>query len=256
MPTDKIIYKVEDGIAYVIVNNPVKMNILDFDVYRGLIEAFEAIEEDDQVKVAILSAAGDKAFICGQDIATFDIHSVKDGKRFLRFCTKLFIRMEEMTKPLIAAVNGLALGGGTEITLACDMTVASEKAKFGLPETGIGVVPLWGVIRLQRVVGCTKAKELMMTGDIISADEALRIGLINKVAPHDNVMGVAEEMARKILNKAPLAVELAKATVNRDILPEGLAHTFNSNLLFFDTDDLKEGLDAFFDKRKPTFKGA
>ena len=256
MTTDKVKYRVQDGIAYVVVNNPKKMNILDFDVYRGLIEAFEAIEEDDQVKVAILSAAGDKAFICGQDIATFDIHSVKDGKRFLRFCTKLFIRMEEMTKPLIAAVNGLALGGGTEITLACDMTVASEKAKFGLPETGIGVVPLWGVIRLQRVVGCSKAKELMMTGDVISADEALRIGLISKVAPHDNVMGVAEEMARKIVTKAPLAVELVKATVNRDILPEGLAHTFNANLLFFQTEDLKEGLNAFFNKRKPAFRGA
>ena len=203
MATEKIKYSVQDGIAYVIVNNPSKMNILDFDVYRGLIESFDAIEEDDQVKVAILSAEGDKAFICGQDIATFDIKTMKDGKKFLRFCTKLFVRMEAMNKPLIAAVNGLALGGGTEITLACDMTVASEKAKFGLPETGIGVVPLWGVIRLANAVGRSKAKELMMTGDIISAEEALRIGLVNKVAPHDRVLEVAEEMARKIITKAP-----------------------------------------------------
>jgi enoyl-CoA hydratase len=163
--------------------------------------------------------------------------------------------MEAMNKPLIAAVNGLALGGGTEITLACDMTVASEKAKFGLPETGIGVVPLWGVIRLANAVGRSKAKELMMTGDIISAEEALRIGLVNKVAPHDRVLAVAEEMARKIITKAPLAVELAKVTVNRDILPEGYAYTFNTNMLFFQTKDLKEGLDAFFNKRKPTFRG-
>ena len=255
MTTDKVKYKLQDGIAYVIVNNPAKMNILDFDVYRGLVESFDAIEEDDQVKVAILTAEGDKAFICGQDIATFNIKTVKDGKRFLRFCTKLFVRMEAMNKPVIAAVNGLALGGGTEITLACDMTVASEKAKFGLPETGIGVVPLWGVIRLANVVGRSKAKELMMTGDIISAEEALRIGLVNKVAPHDNVLGVAEEMARKIITKAPLAVELVKATVNRDILPEGFAYTFNANLLFFQTEDLKEGLDAFFNKRKPVFRG-
>lgn len=255
MPTDKIVYKVRDGIAYVIVNNPKKMNILDFDVYRGLVESFDAIEEDDQVQVAILTGEGDKAFICGQDISTFDINSVRDGKRFLRFCTKLFVRMEQMNKPLIAAVNGLALGGGTEITLACDMTIASEKAKFGLPETGIGVVPLWGVIRLANVVGRSKAKELMMTGDTISAEEALRIALVNKVVPHGNVLAAAEEMARKITSKAPLAVELAKVTVNRDIIPEGLAFTSNTNLLFFETKDLKEGFDAFFNKRKPVFRG-
>ncbi|MGD0228819.1 MAG: enoyl-CoA hydratase-related protein [Syntrophorhabdales bacterium] len=256
MPTEKIKYKVDNGIAYIIVNNPSKMNILDFDVYRGLIESFDAVDEDDEVRVAILSGEGDKAFICGQDIATFDIHSIRDGKRFLRFCTKLFVRAEALSKPLIAAVNGLALGGGTEITLACDMTVASDKAKFGLPETGIGVVPLWGVIRLAHVVGRIKAKELMMTGDIISAEEALRIGLINKVAPHGEVLEAAREMAQKILTKAPLAVELAKITVNRDLLPEGYAYTSGTNLLFFDTDDLKEGLDAFFNKRKPAFRGA
>ena len=112
-----------------------------------------------------------------------------------------------------------------------------------------------GVIRLANAVGRSKAKELMMTGDIISAEEALRIGLINKVAPHDRVLAVAEEMARKIITKAPLAVELAKVTVNRDILPEGYAYTFNTNMLFFQTKDLKEGLDAFFNKRKPTFRG-
>jgi enoyl-CoA hydratase len=255
MPTDKVKYKVQGGIAYVTVNNPKKMNILDLDVYQGLIASFEAIEEDDQVRVAILTAEGEKAFICGQDISTFNIETVKDGKRLLRLCTKLFTCMEAMNKPVIAAVNGLALGGGTEITLACDMTVASEKARFGLPETGIGVVPLWGVIRLASAVGRSKAKELMMTGDIISAEEALKIGLINKVAPHDKVVEVAEEMARKILTKAPLAIELVKATGNRDILPEGFAYTFNTNLLFFETEDLKEGLDAFFSKRKPIFRG-
>lgn len=256
MATEKVIYRVQDGIAYVSVNNPKKMNILDLDVYRGLIESFDAIEEDEQVRVAILTAEGEKAFVCGQDIATFDIKTIRDGKAFLRFCTKLFVRLEAMHKPLIAAVNGLALGGGTEITLCCDMAVASEKAKFGLPETGIGVVPIWGVIRLANAVGRSKAKELMMTGDVISAEEALRIGLVNKVVPHESVLAAAEEMARKIIAKAPLAVELVKATVNRDVLPEGFAHTFNANLLFFQTEDVKEGLDAFFNKRKPTFKGA
>jgi enoyl-CoA hydratase len=255
MTTEKVRYKVQDGIAYVTVNNPQKMNILDLDVYDGLISSFESIEEDDQVRVAILTGEGDKAFICGQDISTFNIKTVRDGKRLLRLVTKLFTRLESMNKPVIAAVNGLALGGGTEITLACDMVVASEKARFGLPESGIGVVPLWGVIRLANAVGRSKAKELMMTGDIISAKEAMEIGLVNKVVPQENVIGAAEEMARKIITKAPLAIELIKAMGNRDILSEGLPFTFNANLLFFQTEDLKEGLDAFFHKRKPIFRG-
>lgn len=255
MTTEKVKYRVEEGIAYVTVNNPKKMNILDLEVYDGLLASFDTVEEDDQVRVAILTAEGDKAFVCGQDISTFNIKTVKDGKRLLRLVTKLFSRLESMNKPVIAAVNGLALGGGTEITLACDMTVASEKARFGLPETGIGVVPIWGVIRLANAVGKSKAKELMMTGDIISAEEAMKIGLVNKVAPHDKVVEVAEEMARKIIAKAPLAIELIKASGNRGVLPEGLPFTLNTNLLFFETEDLKEGLDAFFHKRKPTFRG-
>jgi enoyl-CoA hydratase len=255
MTTEKVRYKVGDGIAYVTVNNAKKMNILDFDVYDGLVSSFESIEEDDDVRVAILTAEGEKAFICGQDIGTFNIKTVRDGKRLLRLVTKLFTRLESMNKPVIAAVNGLALGGGTEIILACDMVVASERARFGLPESGIGVAPIWGVIRLAHAVGRSKAKELMMTGDIIPAQEAMEIGLVNKVVPQEDVMGAAEEMARKIMTKAPLAIELIKAMGNRDILSEGLPFTFNANLLFFQTEDLKEGLDAFFHKRKPTFRG-
>lgn len=255
MTTEKVKYKVQDGIAYVTVNNPQKMNILDFDVYDGLLSSFESIEEDDQVRVAILTAKGDKAFICGQDISTFNIKTIRDGKRLLRLVTKLFTRLESMNKPVIAAVNGLALGGGTEIILACDMVVASEKARFGLPESGVGVVPIWGVIRLANAVGRSKAKELMMTGDIISAKEAMEIGLVNKVVLQENLIEAAEEMARKIITKAPLAIELIKAMGNRDILSEGLPFSFNANLLFFQTEDLKEGVDAFFNKRKPVFRG-
>jgi len=255
MTTEKVKYKVQEGIAYVTVNNPRKMNVLDFDVYDGLISSFEGIEEDDQVRVAILTGEGEKAFICGQDISTFNIKTVRDGKRLLRVVTKLFTRLESMNKPVIAAVNGLALGGGTEIALACDMVVASEKARFGLPESGIGVVPIWGVIRLAHTVGRSKAKELMMTGDIISAKEAMEIGLVNKVVPQENLIAAAEEMARKIITKAPLAIELIKAMGNRDLISEGLPFTFNANLVFFQTEDLKEGLDAFFQKRKPKFRG-
>jgi enoyl-CoA hydratase len=160
-----------------------------------------------------------------------------------------------LSKPIIAAVNGLALGGGTEILLACDIVVASEKARFGLPESGVGVAPLWGIIRLANVVGSHKAKELMMTGDMISAEEALRIGLVNKVVPHEKVLKVAEEIAGKILLKAPLAIDLIKSSINRGFLSEGASFTINSNKFFFQTEDLKEGVNAFLKKRKPIFHG-
>ena len=255
MAEEKVKYREQDGIAYITVNNPQKMNILDFDVYHGLFSAFKSIEDDDQVRAVILTGEGEKAFCCGQDIDTFQVSNFREGKKFIRFCLKMFIELESLSKPVIAAVNGLALGGGTEILLACDMVVASEKARFGLPEAGVGVTPLWGIIRLANVVGSHKAKELMMTGDIISADEALKIGLVNKVVPQEKVLEVAEEMAHKILVKAPLAIDLIKSSVNKKVLTEGAAFTTSGNLLFFQTEDLKEGMDAFLKKRKPTFRG-
>jgi enoyl-CoA hydratase len=255
MVEGKVKYKEQDGIAYITINNPQKMNILDFDVYRGLYSAFESIEEDDRVGVAILTGEGDKAFVSGQDINTFQVSDLRGAKKFLRFCLKMFIELESLTKPVIAAVNGLALGGGTEILLACDIVVASEKARFGLPEAGIGVAPIWGIIRLANVVGSHKAKELMMTGDIISAEEALRIGLVNKVVPQEKVLEASEEIARKILSKAPLAIDVIKSSINRGVLSEGSSFSINANRLFFQTEDLKEGVDAFLKKRRPTFRG-
>ncbi|MGB9629529.1 MAG: enoyl-CoA hydratase/isomerase family protein [Thermodesulfobacteriota bacterium] len=255
MPEEKVKFKEVDGIGYITINNPQKMNILDFDVYRGLFSAFKLVEEDDRIGVVILTGEGDKAFVCGQDINTFKVSDLKEAKRFLRFCLKMFTELESLSKPVIAAVNGLALGGGTEMLLACDIVIASEKARFGLPESGIGVAPIWGIIRLANVVGSHKAKELMMTGDVITAEEAMRIGLVNKVVPHERLMGVAEDTARKILSKAPLAIELIKSSINRGLLPEGTSFTLNANKLFFQTEDMKEGINAFLKKRKPTFRG-
>ena len=252
---EKVKYREEQGIAYVTINNPQKMNILDLDVYNGLFSVFRTIEDNDQVGVAILTGEGDKAFICGQDINTFRVSDLKEAKKSVRFFLKMFTELEALSKPVIAAVNGLALGGGTEILLACDVIVASDKARFGLPESGIGVAPLWGIIRLANAVGSHKAKELMMTGDIISAEEALRIGLINKVVPHETVLEAAEEIARKILSKAPLAIDLIKSSVNRGFLTEGASFTLNANRFFSKTEDMKEGVDAFLKKRKPKFRG-
>jgi enoyl-CoA hydratase len=250
----KVKYEERDGIAYVTVNNPKKMNALDFDVYDGLYSAYADIEDNDDVKVAIITGEGDKAFVCGQDIDTFKMYPPSEAKKFLRRVLHMFINLESLSKPVIAAVNGLALGGGTEIVLACDIVVASESARFGLPEAGVGVVPIWGVIRLANAVGRHKAKELMMTGDIISAEEANRIGLVNKVVPHEEVLEAAEEIARKIMSKAPLAIDLIKSSVNMDMLPDGAAFTTQTNKYFFETEDLKEGVEAFLNKRKPKFR--
>lgn len=252
---EKVKYREQNGIAYITINNPQKMNILDFDVYNGLLSAFRAIEDNDQVGVVILTGEGDNAFICGQDINTFQVSNLKDAKKFLQFCLSMFTELESLSKPVIAAVNGLALGGGTEILLACDMVVASEKARFGLPESGIGVAPIFGIIRLANVVGVRKAKELMMTGDSITADEALNMGLVNKVVPHEKVLEAAEEIARKILSRAPLAIELIKSAIDRGTLTEGAAFTLMANKVFFKTEDMKEGVDAFLKKRKPIFRG-
>jgi enoyl-CoA hydratase len=255
MTEKKVKYSQKDGIAYIVINNPNKMNILDFDVYEGLFSAFQRIEEDDDVKVAILTGEGDRAFVCGQDIGTFRVSRPREANRLLRMVLKMFNDLVSLTKPVIGAVNGLALGGGTEIALACDMVVASENARFGLPESGIGVVPIWAVIRLADAVGPHRAKELMMTGDIISAQEAYRIGLINKVVPHGRLLEAAEVMARKVMSKAPLAIEFIKTAVNRRTYPEGIALTTQGNKSFFFTEDLKEGISAFLEKRRPSFKG-
>ena len=255
MAGEKVIYKVKDGIGYITINNPQKMNSMDKDSTEKLFSILKSAEDNDEIKVLILTGEGDRAFMCGQDISTFRLSDIRDGKKLIRTVLRLLSSLESLNKPVIAAVNGLALGGGTEILLSCDIVVASENARFGLPESGIGVVPLWGIIRLANVVGRHKAKELMMTGDIISAKEAMEIGLVNKVVPHDKLMEATEELARKIMSKAPLAIELIKSSVNRELLPEGDAFTSNANIFTFQTDDLKEGVEAFHKKRKPIFRG-
>lgn len=255
MAEDKVIYEVRDGIGYIIINNPEKMNSMDKESTDRLSAILDLIEDNDEVKAVILTGTGERAFIAGQDISNFKLSGIRDGKRLVRTILRMLTHLESIKKPVIAAVNGLALGGGTEIVLACDIVVASEKARFGLPESGVGVAPLWGIIRLASVVGKNKAKELMMTGDIISAMEAKEIGLVNKLVPHDKLLETAEEMARKIMSKAPLAIELIKSSVDRERLPEGEALTSQTSVLFFQTEDFREGVDAFHNKRKPVFRG-
>jgi enoyl-CoA hydratase len=255
MATGKINYRIQDGIGYITINNPQKMNALDEESSSELFSTLQSADDNPEVKVVILTGEGDRAFMCGQDINGFQLPDLQTGKKLTRTILGLLGSLESMSKPIIAAVNGLALGGGTEILMSCDMVVASENARFGLPESGIGVVPIWGVIRLAGIVGRHKAKELMMTGDIFPAKEALEIGLVNRVVPYDKLMETAEAIARKIITKAPIAIQLIKSAVNKELLPEGEAFTINANYLTFKSVDLKEGVNAFQNKRKPVFRG-
>jgi enoyl-CoA hydratase len=255
MPTGKIKHEIKDGIAYITITNPQKMNAMDEESSSELFSILQSVDENNEVKVIILTGEGDRAFMCGQDINGFQVPNLQAGKKLGRVVVGLLGSLESLSKPIIAAVNGLALGGGTEILLSCDIVVASEKARFGLPESGIGVVPIWGVIRLAGIVGRHKAKELMMTGEIFPAKEALEIGLVNRIVPQDKLMETAEEIARKIITKAPLAIQLIKSLVNKELLPEGVAFATNANLITIRSEDLKEGVKAFQNKRKPEFRG-
>jgi enoyl-CoA hydratase len=251
----KVVYEVRDGIGHIIINNPEKMNSMSMESTDRLSTIIDMIEDDEEVKVVIITGKGDEAFMAGQDIDNFQLPSLQIGKKLVRTVLRMLSHLEKLNKPVIAAVNGLALGGGTEILLACDIVVASEKARFGLPEARVGVAPIWGIIRLAAAVGRNKAKELMMTGDIISAEEAKRIGLVSKVVEHDKLLEEAEEIARKIMSKAPLAIELIKRSVDRELLTEGEVLASETGVLMFNTKDFREGVNAFLEKRKPVFKG-
>jgi len=253
----KIIYEKRDGIALATLDYPEKHNCLHEEITRGLDEAFSEVEQDDEVRVMIITGAGEKAFCAG-----FDLNRVKNMPADMGAARKYFAkeihilaRPEQMEKPVIAAVNGMALGGGCELALACDMIIASERAIFGGPEIKVGLLPGFLIIRLHQVVGMAKAKEMIMTGEPISAQEAHRIGLINRVVPHEQLMPACFELAEKLLTVAPLALRVYKASVNRFLGGEEYKHALEVMLYLMATEDQKEGVSAFLEKRKPVFRG-
>lgn len=248
-----------EGIAWVRINRPESLNSVNIETMKEMDHAFQSIDKNDDVKVAILTGEGDKAFISGGDIKYMDqvtasqlLNEQVDGQEIIR-------RIEELRKPVIAGINGFAFGGGIEIALACDLRIASDRAKFGCPEITLGIMPGYGgTQRLPRQIGSAKAKELMMTGDIISADEALRIGLINKVVPHEQLLDELTKFAKRLSVKAPLALQMIKEAVNYGLQMDQTsairleARIFN---ILFNSEDKKEGMRAFIEKRKPQFQG-
>ena len=245
--------------ATVIVSRPDKLNALNDETIGELQSAFQALAEDDGVRGVVVTGEGEKAFVAGADIAELARMGSIDGIDVSRKGQETFRLLETMGKPVVAAVNGYALGGGLELALACHLRVASEKARFGLPEVKLGIIPGYGgTVRLPRIVGRGRALELILTGEMIGADRAYAMGLVNKVVPPEETCGAAEALLDTVLKNGPIALRFALEAVDRSLesgVEEGLgleAHLFG---LLASTDDMREGMAAFLEKREAEFEG-
>ncbi|WP_461208538.1 short-chain-enoyl-CoA hydratase [Desulfocurvus sp. DL9XJH121] len=254
-----LLYECTDGIATVTINRPKALNALNADLLGELDSLLDEIAADAGVQVVIITGAGDKAFVAGADIAYMQEMQAIEGRNWGMVGQAVFNKIENLPQPVIAAINGFALGGGCELAMACDIRLASEKAKFGQPEVTLGITPgFGGTQRLPRLVGKGRAKELLYTGDMIKADRAAEIGLVNAVAAPEALMDAAVEMAKKIMSRAPVAVRMCKAAVNRGMdvdLSTGVSYEAEVFGLCFATADQKEGMGAFVEKRAAAFSG-
>jgi enoyl-CoA hydratase len=256
--SDNITTRIENGILYITINRETKLNALNIETLKDIKEAVLAIYENKEVKGVILTGAGAKAFAAGADIAEFANFNVEEGTRMSADGHGVLNAIEKCPKPVIAAVNGFALGGGCELAMACHLRVAAENAKFGQPEVNLGLVPGYaGTQRLAQLVGRGRAIELLITGDVINAAEAHRIGLVNHVVPQDQLMAKCEEILNKVKVKAPLAIASVIRCVNAhfDKKMDGNNVEINEFGNFFGTEDFKEGTQAFLEKRTASFKG-
>jgi len=254
-----LLLDVQDRIAVLSVNRPDKLNALNEQTIRELGEAMDEITRRDDVGGVILTGTGEKAFVAGADIAELATMGPVDGIDVSRLGQQVFRRIELSRKPVIAAVNGFALGGGCELALACHLRIASENAQFGLPEVKLGIIPGYGgTLRLPRIVGKGRALELMLTAQFIKADEAYRIGLANRVVPLAELMDAARKTMQTILANGPVALGLAIECTTRGMemsVDDGLALESNLFGLLAATTDMREGMSAFLEKRKAAFTG-
>jgi enoyl-CoA hydratase len=256
MSTPTILTSLREGYAIVQLHRPEARNAINLQLIKELVDAVEELEQNNAVRCIIITG-DDKVFAAGADIK--EMAAASAIEMLLRDQFVLFDRLKKITKPLIAAVSGYALGGGCELALMCDIILASDTAKFGQPEVSIGVIPGWGATqRLTHAVGKAKAMEMILAGDAIGADEALRCGLIARIVPAATLMQEAESLAQKIAAKPPLAIRLAKESVNQAFessLDSGLALERKNFYLLFAGEDQKEGMKAFIEKRKAAWKG-
>lgn len=261
MSTDRqfetLVYEVADGVATVTFNRPEVRNALNRAVLADLVAALAAARDDEGVGAVVLTGAGEKAFVAGADINQLVNHSLHTGLESQM--QRVFDELESFEKPTIAAVNGFALGGGCELAMSCDIRIASTTARFGLPETTLGIIPgAGGTQRLGRLIGVGRAIELVLTGRLVDADEALRVGLVTSVVQPDKLLGEARRTAEKILTKGPLAVRLAKVVIRSGLdadLHTGQVVERLAQSLLYTTQDKAEGASAFIEKRTAQFGG-
>lgn len=254
-----LLFELRDGAAFITINRPDKLNSLNDEVVAELADAADRVATEAAIRGAVMTGAGPKAFVAGADIADLARQGPFEGKARALRGQAMLRRFETCGKPVIAAVNGYALGGGCELAMACHLRIASESAKFGQPEVKLGIAPGYGgTQRLPRLVGKGNALQLILTGEMIDAREAYRIGLVNRVVPAPELLAAAEEMLRGILAMGPLAVRLALEAVDRGFdltLEDGLLLEANHFGLLAATADMKEGLSAFLEKRPARFRG-
>jgi enoyl-CoA hydratase len=251
-----ILFKKQNNICILTINRPQSLNALNSNVLEELNDAANVIVDDNDILITIITGQG-KSFVAGADIVEMKDKSPIEAAKFAELGAGVFRKIEIMEKPIIAAVNGFALGGGCELAMACDIRVASEKAKFGQPETGFGIIPGFsGTQRLSRIVGIGKAKELIFTANIINAVEAEKVGLVNSVVKPEELMEKTIELAQQILSNGQLAVRYSKTAINRGYetdIETGMHIEKNLFSLCFATADQKEGMTAFIEKRKVNF---
>lgn len=254
-----LIYEKKDNIGILTINRPDKLNAISNELTSELSKLLDDIEKDEELRVLIITGKGDKAFVAGADIKELVDRDARQGRKVSQERQEIFSHIENLQLPVIAAVNGYALGGGLELALACSIRICSDKAQFGAPEVKLGIIPGdGGTQRLPRLIGLGRAMELILTGDFIDSQEAFRIGLVNKVFPLEELMEKAVELAQKIASRPPLAVRYAKEAVNRSQegdTASGFALESYLHALSCTTEDKKEGVSAFLEKRKGKFKG-
>lgn len=257
MKEELVLTKIEGGVATVTLNSPKNLNALNDQLIEALSTTLDQLQLNPDIRVLLITGNG-RAFIAGADIAAMSTMGPEEAIRFGEKGASLAFKIENFPTPVIGVINGFALGGGCEIALACDIRVASDKAKMGLPEVGLGIIPGFsGTVRLQRVVGAPRAKELIYTGKMINAEEALTIGLVNRVVPHEELMDSAVELAKEITNNSPSAVRMAKKAINlvgTCPIEKGIEIENTLFALTFASEDQKEGMSAFLEKRTPSYK--
>jgi enoyl-CoA hydratase len=257
-PSSTIRFEKKNGIAFIILNRPEVRNAFNQVMIDEIQEALRRIDKDEDIRVLIITGEG-KAFQAGADIAELSMMKPMDILRWNEGIVRINASLEKLRQPVIAAINGAAMGGGLELAISCTLRVMAENAKLGLPEVKLGIIPgTGGTQRLPRLIGKGKAAELLLTGDAIGAEEAYDMGLVNKVVPDGQVVRAAEELANRIMQNGPIAIEMAKDAleIGKDLpLEHAVQYSQKNCVTCFSTEDMKEGMTAFLEKRRPQFKG-